>query len=259
MENIGFTALAGITIKYYSGDVPPPFCCQYELAIDLQDQLFTRYKIEYLFREELSEQEIVDEGFAPDDNFSWKGNLPVLWEEEFEEILSKTSWIRKKVSRKPEDPVIEVTLLDLDGNTFVGYPGEMDLWLYFMEEAIQAVYELAGRSKPLEIRYMDLTEEQPLKVSMEVKFAVRQFLITKEQKGLAPVEKEYPWAEVKNYLKDIYVPEYNWEAVVQGKPKQGAKYIDPGEGVWLKFNSGVVNPNAKIDALGRISAMMAEL
>ncbi|GJM61572.1 hypothetical protein [Persicobacter diffluens] len=259
MENIDLGSLGGITIKYYSGDVPPPYCCQYELAIDFQNQLFSRYKIEYLFREELTEAEIIDEGFAPDDNFSWKGNLPVLWEEEFEEVLAKTSWIKKKTNRNAEDPIIEVTMMDLEGNVIVGYPGEMDLWLYFMEEAIQAVYELAGRSKPLLIKYMDLGEEPAFKVDIEAKFSVRSFTVTKEQNGLAPVVKEYPWHDLKHTLKDIYLPDYNWEAVVQGKPKKGAKYLDPGEGAWFKFNSGVVNPSPKVDALKRIAELMKEL
>ncbi|HWV33270.1 MAG TPA: hypothetical protein VN038_26610, partial [Dyadobacter sp.] len=65
--------------------VPAPFAHFYTLKMDIQsaEDLRVDFDIVYNDREELTEDEIFDEGFSTDDDYKWKGSLPAVWISEF--------------------------------------------------------------------------------------------------------------------------------------------------------------------------------
>ena len=93
MEQI--EAFDKITLTYNPGPIPPPFCHQYKISIEksTSNEFLTDLSLEYYNRDEITEEEIFDEGFSMDDNCTWSGTLPLLWGKMIESKLKSTNWV----------------------------------------------------------------------------------------------------------------------------------------------------------------------
>ncbi len=76
-----------IRIEFRTLDVPAPFAHDYTLSLELDKDIKARYQINYKGRENLSEEEIIEEGYTLDDDFEWKGEINSAWLQQIESLL----------------------------------------------------------------------------------------------------------------------------------------------------------------------------
>ena len=68
------------SLKYQTAEnIPAPFAHAIEINGSLDQELELSFELTYLDREDLTEDEILEEGFTTNDNFTWKGTLPKVW------------------------------------------------------------------------------------------------------------------------------------------------------------------------------------
>ena len=131
--------------------VPAPFSHYdtFKLFIDSESKINVDFSINYVDRDELSEEEILDEGFSMDDNYTWKGGVPALWIKEFQQIISASHIIRKREEKEFEE-FVEIEFEE-DGKRVTVYPVDKERWAYFVQEFMQAIFEISGRESPFEL------------------------------------------------------------------------------------------------------------
>ncbi|MCG8476116.1 MAG: hypothetical protein MI784_11665 [Cytophagales bacterium] len=260
MDAIDIKNLTFLKLDFYSGDIPPPYCNTYEIFIDFKDNLATDFELDYFDREDLSENEILDEGFTLDDNFKWKGMLPTVWKKPIEELLAKTTWVvNKDLHRNAEDSALKITLMDKKNKAFEGFPANKDSWEQFNQELIQAIFELGERESPLCIQYAEVQKGQKT-VSKTIigRFSQRQLEVVREQKNKQN-RTVYPWEESKTIFKSLFTPDYHMESASPKLPKKDGKYLEAGDGLWFELGKDITNPSPKLDIVKKLEDLLSNL
>ena len=83
------------SLLYHSApDIPPPHSFHVMLRISAtpEGEARVEFSREYTDREEIPPDEIEAEGFSEDDDFHWKGVLPVFWLEEMKILVETGEW-----------------------------------------------------------------------------------------------------------------------------------------------------------------------
>ncbi|WP_332912304.1 hypothetical protein [Algoriphagus boritolerans] len=101
----------------------------------------TALDLHYTEREELSEEEIFDEGFTPDDDYRYKGQLNSVWIKPLQQLFDKTRWTSKDI----EDGGITVTAIEKGKDEGVKIPSNQEEWQLMAQDLIQAIYETAKK------------------------------------------------------------------------------------------------------------------
>ncbi len=245
------STLAEVVFQYDSGELPPPFCYRYRMNVILQEsQPEISFNIEYYDRDDLTEEEIYDEGFSPEDDFRWKGKLPALWKDLLLEKLLQSGWkrsIRKKNIMQTAE--LNVRLRYLDGTSERLWPEQLRTWEDFLQEVIQAVYEVSKRERPLVIRYMEKdNNEKIIEKELIYRFAERKIKVEVKINNRTSRSYDLDWKSGKKIMKDIFFPDYDSEMAIERNPKNQGKFIDPGMGIWFNLENAVHTPNPKKDA-----------
>lgn len=238
-----------LTVEYNSGPIPPPFCHRYKIDIAKTDTRDYRIhlNLEYYDRDEVTIEEILDEGFSIDDDFTWQGKLPDIWGLEIISKLKSTNW-KKKLSAEADGKALLIKIQH-QTRTEVLQPADIRTWEVFCQGIIQAVFELGNKEAPLIISFVNKSsKEQTKQVDFEFSFAYRSIKITKQKHKHTSME----WEDGQHLLKYIYgldyLPEYGHEKL----PKKPGNYIFPGDGLCYeltpKTNSDSVI-NEKINKL----------
>lgn len=246
-----------LQISYFTPDLPPPFTYQYVLSAQFnEDELLVDFKMEYVGREELEEDEIIAEGFTLNDDFIYKGVLPSIWKQELINQLDKTTYFKDI----PSDYPIHVKIDGLgESQPFEGYPADLKNWEYFLQELVQGIFESGKRELPLEVAFKEIRsnvlEEDAV---VNVSFSERTARIAKTAKGRERREIIIPWKSLKRILKAIYMPDYFPENALTKIPTKDGKYINPGDGLWYQFGKALKNPDPKFDSLGKLELALKE-
>lgn len=221
-----------LTLEYNTGIIPPPFCHKYKIIITKsnQDKLQVDLTLEYFDRDELTEDEIFDEGFSMEDDFEWKGNLPKVWGEEITKRLNATNW-KKKGNRGKDGSFFKVKLQN-GGTTELLYPDISKNWKILAQEIIQAVFELGKKEAPLQIKFHALDKGSQLQ-NIELTFYFANQKI--ELKPDKSIQKSIDWAEGQKLLKYIFNFDYFPENALDNLPKEAGNYISPGDGFWYEL------------------------
>lgn len=230
--------------------MPPPFSHEYQFIITpREEQIKVEYQLVYTDRDSLTEDEIAEDGFSPDDNYQWEGTLPEVWQQALIKMLQQTT----KITYKHTGTHSNIITLQVSAEeTHEGIPDNLEAWEYFLQELTQAVFELSQKERPLEVHYVEVqAPDQTLCITLKPSFITRQLnIVVSESKKRQT--KAYPWEQLKPLLKAIYLPDYDEEKAKIQQPKKPGKYIDPGEGRWYELNKGVTNPGKKYDAVGAL-------
>jgi len=242
-----------LEIDFDSGSIPPPFSHVYKLKIAFEKGFVnTQLDLQYTEREELSEDEILDEGFSLDDDYSYKGELPTVWEEPFKDLYASTRWSNKK--QLGGDGGIKVLAKDRHGKIVRGIPNNPDDWQYLAQEFIQAIYEISEKEKPLHLQYYANSTEGEFFYDLTVKFATRKVeVVINGDKHLAD------WEQTKNLLGYIYLPDYDYDQAKENKPSKRGHYINLGDGFWHEFGKGIINLDDAFDAASKIKSEFKKL
>ncbi|WP_143961694.1 hypothetical protein [Litoribacter populi] len=243
-----------LEIEFDSGSVPPPFSHTYKIKVGFEKGFVnTQLEITYTHREELTEQEILDEGFTPDDDFQYKGELPKVWESPFTDLYSNTRWSNKKYLG--DEGGVKVLAKDLHGKIARGIPANNEDWQFLTQDFIQAVYEVSERELPLNIQYyVNTKEDGEYFYDLKMKFATRK--VDLEING---EKKDVDFEQTKNMLAFVYLPDYDYEQAKEGKPTKRGHYINLGDGFWHEFGKGIFNLDDSFDAVSKIKSGFKKL
>jgi hypothetical protein len=236
-----------LEIEYDSGTIPPPFSHTFKLKIGFEkDFLNTRLDLQYTDRDEVTEEEIYDEGFTLNDDYNFIGEIPGVWEKPFKTLYSQSKWSNK--TPLEEEGGIKLLAKDIHGKISRTIPTNHQEWLYLAQEYIQAIYEISKKEAPLTVRYRHVNKQgQITDYELTVKFSVRKIELLINGKP-----QPAGWEETRPLLSYIYLPDYNYELAKEKPSAKRGAYIDCGDGFWHEFGKGVINIDDSFDAASKI-------
>ena len=242
-------------IRYQSAPVvPAPFSHFYTLKLDLisNTELDVDFSISYTDREDMDEDDIMDEGFSLDDDYKWKGSVPAVWIKEFQNILSSSKIIRQREEKEFED-FIEIEIEENDKEVTV-YPVDKERWSYFLQEFMQAIFESGGREKPFEMSYLQIESDKKNLLELKASFANKTFALVNNGET-----KKLEWLQLQKVMDTVYKAEFIEDNASESKPVKSGKYISAGGDLWYQMGVAVVEPTAKSKELAKIETLFASL
>lgn len=247
-----------IDVHYQTLTLPPPYSYAYDLRIVPGTQeTEVRLTWHYTDRDELTEEDILEEGFTPDDDFRWQGMLPQVWIPVVDRLLDTTQLV-PEATATARDSLLTVIVTDTQGTTRTGTPNNFQHWEYRLQELVQAVYEASRREHPLRIRYLDYRPTGSLaKATLEASFMHRRFTIMLEQ-ATKTTTQEAPWQQLSSLLEVLYLPDYHSEQSLMAQPRKQGQYVDPGDGRWYQLGHAVTNPGKK-DVISIVAKQLTAL
>ncbi len=241
----------GLVIEYDSGIIPPPHSHVFRLQMDLDSKPFqVELNLHYTDREDLTEDEIYDEGFSLNDDYTFKGEVDQVWKDVFQKSYQGAKWSGKSL----HDAGITITSIE-DGKTGKPkVPADQEVWLILAQDLIQAIYETNKKELPLIINYRLVENESIRDCSIEVKFSNRTVLFTEAGKT-----KNLNWDFTIQLMKLIFTPDYHYDIAKEEPGKKRGEYINCGDGYWHELGKGVENIDPTFDAVGKIRERFADL
>ena len=241
-----YTRLKSIDIAYQTaGIIPPPYAHRYTLkaAINRAGELSVQFSISYIDRQELTEDEILGEGFTADDDFAWEGTLLPAWTQALTDLLEKTDFQKTAKSARDDENQFWLSVETADGPAGPpAKPRNRDAWEYFSQELIQAIYETAKVEAPLKLIYLRKDpKNQDVQLEMNVFFSKRT-VRTQMQVGNLKNAGELGWDVLNPILKLIYAGEFLAEKASPAPPDRSGRYLSLGDGLWYEFGTSLVNP-----------------
>ncbi|MBW3469445.1 hypothetical protein [Arthrospiribacter ruber] len=238
--------LARLEIEFDSGVIPPPYSHVFKLKIGFgKNFLDTQLDMEYTDREDLSEEEILNEGFSLEDDYHFQGEVPKVWEKPLKELYAKSKWSNNRLDQ--EEGGIYILAKDVHGKVSRTTPLNQQEWQFFTQDYIQAIYELSKREAPLQVNYLIVDQAGSKEISLTVRFSIRKVEVLVNGKM-----KEIHWEKAKELLGYVFLPDYDYDRAKEKKPSQNGDYIDCGDGYWHDMKKGVFNIDDSFDAISRI-------
>lgn len=243
-----------LELDYDSGPVPPPFSHVFKLKVSFEKNFInTQFDIHYTDREDLQEDEILNEGFTLDDDYNFIGEIPKVWEQPFKKLYSQSKWSNKKALDLSGG--IKLLAKDLHGQITRTIPTNQKEWQYLAQEYIQAIYEINKKEAPLTLKYKIIDHEgEEINYELTVRFSTRK--IDLYVNGVA---KETDWEQVQPLLSYIFLPDYDYGSAKETPPTDKGTYIDCGDGFWHEFGKGIVNIDDSFDAISKIKEEFMKL
>lgn len=132
-----------IEISFQTQGVPAPFAFAVVMRLSLERQaVLMDFDLQYLDRDDLTDEEIIAEGYTLDDDFEWKGEIGENWIEPLQTLLQSDFQV---------DPLEEHYLhLQQDGKD-LGFPSSGNEVV--VQELMQAALEGGKREEPLTLSY----------------------------------------------------------------------------------------------------------
>lgn len=237
--------LSCLEIEFNSGVVPPPYSHIFKLKIGFGAKaLKTSLDLIYTDREELTQEEIFDEGFTLDDDFQFNGEISKIWEKPLEDLYSKSKWTNNHLD---EEGGINIIAIDRQGKKTVLVPQNQQEWQVIAQDLIQAIYETSKKELPLSLRYLIRTKTEETMIHLTVYFAIKKVEIKTNGKF-----KEGTWDKTKELLSYVFLPDYDYSKAKQQVPNHSGHFIDCGDGYWHEIGKGVVNIDHSFDAVSKI-------
>lgn len=228
-----------INIKFQTSSLQPaPYA--YALQLDLKEgrkSLIYDLEIEFLDRDTLTEEEILEEGFTLSDDVKVKGELPQIWLENLKMLFSRTERTDKDELEDSED----LWYLDTGKDQF--YPKNVRQWADFTEQIRQAILEDSGLEKPLEITLTEITPAGKKTTVIQGSFARQTLIVEKEG-----ARKSLKWAQLNALLRDLYSGDLHYElATARPKNAEGI-YLNFGDEYWFELGKSYINKPQKVKA-----------
>jgi hypothetical protein len=237
---------SGIIIEFDSGITPPPFSHVYRLALDWSgSELIAELELHYTDREDLTEEEILDEGFTMKDDYSFKGTLDSVWKKVVSLEFEKVKWS----GRQLDEGGLTLSAIE-DGKTSPSKaPADQETWQMLAQDVIQAIYETSKKEAPLTVNYRQVTNEESVDCSITMNFSTREaiFVLKNESRTIN-------WEYAVQLLKLVFSPDYNYDLAKESAGTKRGSYIECGDGYWHELGKGVINIDTSFDAVGKIKA-----
>jgi len=236
-----------LEIEYDSGTIPPPFSHVFKLKLGFEkDFINTSFKLHYTDRDEVTEDEILNEGFTLNDDYDFVGEIPKVWEQPLKKLYAQSKWSNKTALE--DEGGIRLLAKDIHGKISRAVPTNPQEWLYLSQEFIQAIYEINKREAPLTVRFRQVNKQGEITdYELTVRFSIREIELL-----INNTPRKIGWEETKPLLSYIYLPDYNYEVAKETPPTKRGTYIDCGDGFWHEFGKGVINIDESFDAASNI-------
>ncbi|NHE56729.1 hypothetical protein [Cyclobacterium plantarum] len=242
-----------LEIEYVTGEVPPPFSHVFKLKMSFgKNFVNTQFDIQYTGRENLSPEEITDEGFTMADDYSYKGEIPKLWEQIIKKLYSASKWSNQKALG--DKGGIKILAKDIHGKITRDIPLNQDEWYLTCQDFIQAIYEISKKEAPLCIRFKSIRPTQEIKIELLFKFSVR-----KVEAMVNDQVQTLDWEKGRELASLIFIPDYDYGSAMEEEPKQIGEFLDCGDGLWHNFEKGIFNLDQEYDAKGKVLMAFKEL
>lgn len=211
-----------VIVSYQTLQLPPPYSFAYTLDINIDnDQVLINLDQEYLNRDTLSEEEILNEGFTLDDNFSWKGTLGKVWADYLGKLFEDVTL--QDVS-SDEGLYIHMAI----GNGKPGMVLDTDFWDYELQEVVQAIYEAAKRESMMHLDFAFIDDGGQREITLDASFENRKARVDGDQ--------SLSWDDLRKIMSLVYNEEY--EENSSKKPASDGIWVDfDGQGDFYKVSS----------------------
>jgi len=204
-----------VNISYQTLVQPPPFAFAYTLELNFEaSQVKIKYDLEFLNRDEISPEEIEEEGFSENDDFSWEGSLGKEWVDDLMNDLADVDL--EEEEGDDYNIYLHMEIKYDDGHVESGTVVLADDWDYRLQEVIQAIYEKAGIEDKLKMTCLDINDGKQDKYILTGSF---------EHRSAAINDKPIAWDKLHEIIADIYTIEFDQEPVQT--PKEEGLWIDP--------------------------------
>lgn len=229
-----------INIKFQTSALQPaPYA--YALQLDLKEgknkTLAYDLDIEFLDRDSLTEEEILEEGFTLSDDVQVNGQLPQTWLEALKILLSRTEKTDKDELEESED----LWYLDTGKDQF--YPKNVRQWADFTEQIRQAILEDSGLEKPLEITLVEISAAGKTTTVIKGSFARQTLVVEKEGN-----RKSLKWTQLNAILRDLYSGDLDYEQATTRQKNAPGIYLNFGDEYWFELGKSYINKPQKIRA-----------
>lgn len=236
--------ILALEIQFHTAEIiPPPYSHRYSIRLGLGNSNPTpvQFDLTYTQRDELTEEEILEEGFTEEDDFQWRGDLDIAWGEAVMALAQKTKFTSKPTG--PSSNHISVLFDYPEGSTAQGTPSNATDWEYLGQELIQAIFETANVEAPLKLIYLKRSPKgQHVQLEMNVFFS-RRTVKASMQIGNLKRSKQLDWQTLNPMLKLIYSGEFLAEKALSKEPISPGQYLSLGDGLWYEFGRSLQNPN----------------
>ncbi|CAH0995100.1 hypothetical protein EMA8858_01220 [Emticicia aquatica] len=230
------------SLKYQTAEnMPAPYAHAIEIngVIEQNKDLELNFELTYLDREEFTEEELLEEGFSLNDNFSWKGTLPKIWSD----VVFGNLKSANELFIKTLEPHLDFWQVDFEGKTF--YPKNTDGFKYLIEELQQAVYEIAGKEAILKLTYLKNQSGENVEVEIMASFVERKLKFTRiNLSDSASETKILPWDELNFILKNTFSGEFEADFALSKKPSHKGLFLNAGDELWYEVGKSLlIQPN----------------
>ncbi|MEL6557700.1 MAG: hypothetical protein AAFQ94_05910 [Bacteroidota bacterium] len=217
-----------IKIEFKTLEVPAPFAHNYLLHLKIDKEIEAQYEITYKGREELSEAEILEEGYTLDDDFKWSGKIDSSWKKS---ILGLADIVQQNESNQANEfsqTEISISLTTAGQTESTVYYDEESL-SYQIQEIVQALFETSKRELPLKIQFLLKAKGKKDQFTATLSFATRSCSIFKNNE----LSKNLSWEEGSSLMSLIYQPDYLLDTT---KTKKDDLYISFEENAWFSLD-----------------------
>jgi len=164
-----------VIVSYQTLQFPPPYSFAYTLDMKIDDdQVKINFQQEYLNRDTLTEEEIINEGFTNDDDFKWQGKLGKVWADYLSKVFDGVSL--QDVSND-DNLYIHMAI----GNGRPGMVIDTDYWDYKLHELVQAIYEAGKRENKMHLEFMLIEGKNKNPLKLAASFENRKVRIDHDQ------------------------------------------------------------------------------
>jgi hypothetical protein len=245
-----------IRIKFQTAmGLPAPYSYFYTLDLTRDGtDLGVSLTLHYLDRDELDEEMILEEGFSMDDDYSWTGTLPTVWQIQLTQALEKLAAAQSDEVPQQENYLV-VEIQSSDGKTTDFTPTDRTLWDYLQQELVQAIYEASGKERAFELEYLEIDPKNDLRIKIDASFAERVFSV--RVNNSQPQSLDWKWT--KEVMGTVFKADFLPAQTPDELPRFSGKYLTTGDGVWYEFGETLVEPSPKSKVLPQIVRLMDQL
>lgn len=236
--------MSSIKITFTTSEfTPPPYAHEVELiAKTTGNEVKVSYSITYLDREEIDEEEILNEGFSLEDDFTWTGTLPNVWKKELEQFVEK----HKSTKIKARSNQLDTAFLVVDETVNKGIEAEETF--NFLEKCKQAIFELEEFEAPMHLEMMRIADNLPEKIEINASFVNLAVTLHKNE-----TSKQISWNEFEEIIKDVFSGEYYYEKAANKLPRKRGLYVNLGNEWWFEVGKSLnISPKILQDIIAKI-------
>jgi len=225
-------------IRFQTSELqPPPYAHAIELKLELsREKIKYEFELSYLERDQLTESEILEEGFSLDESTHLRGALGTNWVDFLQNLLKKTEKTFPTEIEESQD------YWEIMHENEAFYPKNSGLWKSFVEEFHQAALEQNSLERPLEVQVLRVEPAQTTKYRFLGSFEKREFKLTANNK----VVNNFDFGKLNNFLKDYYSGDFIFEKAFEFSPKKAGLHVEYGDGMWFLLGEALLVKPSKI-------------